>query len=112
MEEFKILLVDDDVVVRETYQEFLKKMGHIVITADSAEKALEQLKVLKFECVISDNQLPGMYGLKLLRRVKSFSPGSMRILITGYPKIKVLEEAINEGEIFRVGVQNKLDTIS
>ncbi len=101
MDEFKILLIDDDETVRETLTEFLKRTGYFVISAETAERALEQLNVLKFECVISDNKLPGISGLELLRRVKSLSPDSMRLLTTGYADVNILENAINEGEIFR-----------
>jgi serine/threonine-protein kinase len=51
--------------------------------------------------IISDQRMPGMAGVELLRRAKEIAPGSMRILLTGYADLAAIVGSINDGEIYR-----------
>ena len=80
-----ILVVDDELSMREFLSIFLeKKLGHSVITAGDAEKALALAQSEPVDLVISDIRMPGMSGLDLLAQLKSKRPDLAFILITAF----------------------------
>lgn len=68
----KILVVDDNESIRELVECFLETAGHTAVLACDAQEATELLNSgEKFDCIISDKDMPGMSGLDLLRRVRA-----------------------------------------
>jgi CheY-like chemotaxis protein len=96
-----ILLVDDDRDILDGYRRNLR--GEFLI--DVAESGQEALQLLDskgpYAVVISDMRMPGMDGIELLRRVKSASPDTVRVMLTGNAETGTAIDAINEGSIFR-----------
>ena len=96
-----ILLVDDDRNVLDGYRRTLR--GEFSVeTVQSGQEALAQLESKgPYAVVISDMKMPGMDGIELLRRVKSASPDTVRVMLTGHAETETAVDAINEGSIFR-----------
>src|SRR5882724_8431232 len=96
-EESKILLVDDDEAVLKGTKRVLEKAGHRVIGCSSGDDALELLASQTFEAMVSDIQMPGVTGLKLLRAVREFDLDLPVVLMTGAPGINSAAEAVEYG---------------
>jgi DNA-binding response OmpR family regulator len=97
MEKKKILVVDDEEIVRYSLVNILKGQGYDVDGAPSAEKALEFFHGKKYHLVLTDLVLEGMGGLELLENVKVVSPKTLVIVITGYGSIKTAVMALRLG---------------
>ena len=97
----KILLVDDEPNVLQGYKRSLRSQFDIV-TALGGEKALEIISSQgPFAIVVSDMQMPEMNGVQFLTQVKTLTPDTVRIMLTGNADQHTAMEAINEGNIFR-----------
>ena len=80
----KILVVDDDPVVGKSFNRVLTDKGYVVITAQNAQEALDQLKDGGFDAVFTDIRMPGMDGLDLAEQVKARQPWTPVVIVTGY----------------------------
>jgi diguanylate cyclase (GGDEF)-like protein len=94
--EASVLIVDDEVGVRDSMQEFIEMAGFKPAIASSAEEALELIRSNSIQVVITDIMLPGMGGLELTRLVKKEYDADV-IVMTGYSGDYSYEEAINMG---------------
>ncbi len=79
-----VLLVDDEEDIREVLGITLSDMGYDVQTAENGEKALEMFHRFGFPIVLTDIKMPGMDGIALLKRIKTESPYTEIIMITGH----------------------------
>jgi response regulator RpfG family c-di-GMP phosphodiesterase len=96
-----VLCVDDEPRIVEGLALHLRR-DYRVVTANSAQKALQALKENGAPAVIvSDMRMPGMDGATLLKHVRHLHPETTRILLTGDPGRDVAMAAVNEGQIFR-----------
>ena len=93
----KILVVDDEQIVRINLEKLLTKQGYEIVTTDSGERALELLKEQEFNLALVDLVLQGMDGLELLERIKRKSPETIVIILTGYGSMKSAIEALRKG---------------
>src|SRR5437773_9543178 len=84
----KILIVDDEPIIRESLGEFLTQEGYAVTVAGSAEDALALALDTPFDLVLCDVQLPGLDGIELLDRLLKISPETFVILITAYGTVE------------------------
>jgi serine/threonine-protein kinase len=96
----RILFVDDEERIL-TALKALFRSGYHVFTATSGSQALEFLRRFPIHVVVSDQRMPGMTGVDLLREVKDLSPGTVRMLLTGYSDLAAIVGSINEGEVYR-----------
>jgi len=92
----RILIVDDEVGVRDSMHEFIEMAGFESTMAASAEEALDVLKTDNIQVVITDIMLPGMGGLELTKQIKRDFNSDV-IVMTGYSGDYSYEEAINMG---------------
>lgn len=99
-----ILVVDDEEVVRLLFQETLEELGHKLIAAENADKALEAVKQLDLDLVFLDLKMPGMDGAELFRQIKAIKPSLPVTIITGYPDSDMMARALAQGPF---GVMNK-----
>lgn len=97
----KLMIVDDEDLVRSALVRSLRKEGHELITASSAQQALKILEQEKIDLIISDHLMPGMTGLEFLRLVKENYPEIVRIVLTGHADLNLVISSINEGEVYR-----------
>jgi len=80
----KILVVDDEVSMREFLTIFLTKEGHEVVSAADGEEALSLFQAEPCDLLLSDIKMPRMDGLELLRKVKEYRPNMAVVMITAY----------------------------
>jgi two-component system, probable response regulator PhcQ len=97
----RILLVDDEPHVTEALKRALHKEPYEVLSANSADDALEILARQPVDVVISDEMMPGILGSELLAMVYRKYPDSIRIILTGHANLDAALRAINEGHIYR-----------
>jgi len=93
----KVLIVDDEAVIRETTSQFLQKLGHEVLQAKDVPEAIRQIEKNVFDVVLSDVIMPGMTGVELLGKMQTLSPHTKTILFTGEPTLETAMEAVREG---------------
>jgi len=93
----KLLVVDDEAIVRESLRDWLSDVGHQVLTAENGPQALEIIKREKPGIVIADLVMPGMDGIELMKRAKEISPDIEVIIITAYGSIPTAITAMREG---------------
>jgi response regulator RpfG family c-di-GMP phosphodiesterase len=97
----KILLVDDEVRVVQALQRALRSEFNIE-TAGGPESGLQVLtRDGPFAVVVSDLRMPVMDGIQFLARVKTASPDTIRVMLTGQAELNAAIAAVNEGNIFR-----------
>ncbi len=96
----RVLFVDDEPRVLTTMR-MLFRSHYQVFTAEGGAQALELLKTQPVDVIVSDQRMPGMTGIELLRAARDLNPNAMRILLTGYSDLNAIIGSINEGEIFR-----------
>lgn len=80
----KVLVVDDDPVVRKSFDRVLTGKGYAVITAENGEEALSKLAQEKYDVVYTDIRMPGMSGLEVAEKIKARQPWTPVVIITGY----------------------------
>ena len=93
----KLLIVDDEPIIRESLSEFLAQEGFEVVVSGSAEDALVLAQKTRFDLVLCDVQLPGMDGIELLDRLLKISPETFVILITAYGTVESAVAAFQRG---------------
>src|SRR5215475_440730 len=93
----KILIVDDEVGIRESLSSILRDERYAVETVESAELALERLNAAEFEVVLLDVWLPGMDGMEALSRMQSLAQPPLVIIISGHANIETAVRATKLG---------------
>ncbi len=97
MQKHKILVVDDEEVVRESLAEWLTDAGHEIITAPDATRALEIMKNNEFDILIADLKMPKIDGIELMKRAKAIYPHLPVIIMTAYASVETAVMAMKEG---------------
>jgi DNA-binding NtrC family response regulator len=92
-----IMVVDDEMIIRESFLHWFEKYGHVVGVASSGAEALEKLETFPFEVLFVDIKMPGMDGIELLERVKADYPDTIVIIITAYGSIETAVKAMKMG---------------
>jgi len=91
------LLVDDDAKVLAATSTVLQKVGYRVVACSSGSEALAALANQSFDVMLTDIQMPGISGLKLLRAVREHDLDLPVLLITGDPELRTATEAVEYG---------------
>jgi len=89
----KVLVVDDDPVVGESFNRVLSGKGYAVITAENGQEALAKLESEQYDVVFTDLRMPGMTGLEVAERVKARQPWTPVVIVTGYGSQRSEERA-------------------
>ena len=93
----RILVVDDDEVVRWSYLRSLQSVSRNVEAASDGEEALQTMEQNPCDVVLLDLRMPGQDGLSVLRTIKQKWPESEVVIITGYPTVASAKEAVRLG---------------
>jgi DNA-binding NtrC family response regulator len=93
----RILVVDDDEVVRRSYLRSLEATSCQVAAASDGEEALQTMEQNPFDVVLLDMRMPGQDGLSVLRTIKQKWPESEVVIITGYPTVDSAKQAVQLG---------------
>ena len=107
----KILIVDDDEVMRKLLLEVLEKEGYCVQLAASGEAAAELIRAEKFPIVITDVRMLEIDGMAVLREVKKTNAKSVVIMMTGFGSMEGAVEAIKEGAFDYISKPFKLNEL-
>jgi len=93
----KILVVDDEKLIRWSLKENLEKENYEVFTAETGEKALELVNQELPDLILQDIKLPGINGLEILEHVKKLSEESLVIMMTAYGDVNTSVKAMKLG---------------
>lgn len=93
----RVLIVDDETIMRNFLAETLRRKGMEVFAAENGKTALKLFKEKSFDLVISDLNMPDMTGIDVLRKVKEKSPETVFIIITAFGSIENTVEAMKLG---------------
>jgi EAL domain-containing protein (putative c-di-GMP-specific phosphodiesterase class I) len=97
-----LLIVDDDPRMINLFETVLCHEGFRILAAESAEQALDLLATNDVSVVLSDQHMPGMTGVELLRRIKGLYPETVRIVMSGLMDLGTVTDAINQGAVYKV----------
>ena len=95
-----VLFVDDEERVTNALSHLFRDR-YEVETASGGAQALEKLRGRRFHALVSDQRMPEMPGVELLRQAKGIAPGTMRLLLTGYSDLAAIVGSVNDSEVFR-----------
>jgi two-component system, NtrC family, response regulator HydG len=93
----KILVVDDEIGIRQSLKKILEKEGFDVVTASNGDEAFKLIRGSDIDLLISDIRMAGMDGLELLKVCKSISPYTEVIMITGYASVDTAVDSMKQG---------------
>jgi CheY-like chemotaxis protein len=85
--EKKILVVDDELLIRKLFEEAFSSIGYTVRTAESGEDALKILDKESIHVIFLDLNMPGMNGMELCRRIRNLNPMAIIHAVTGYASL-------------------------
>jgi CheY-like chemotaxis protein len=91
----RILIVDDEPMVREVVVLYLRDGRHEVTEAEDAAQALEKFQSGTFDVVLTDRSMPGMSGDELAVRIKQIAPRCPVVLLTGYQEAAAGRSAVD-----------------
>ncbi|HUT94764.1 MAG TPA: HD domain-containing phosphohydrolase [Thermoguttaceae bacterium] len=97
----RILFVDDDQMLLETYQRQLRKFYRVEMALGAEEGLAAVAERGPFAVIVSDMRMPGMNGIQFLAKVREIAPDTVRMMLSGYADVESAIEAVNEGNIFR-----------
>lgn len=80
----RILLVDDNTMMRTVMRAALERAGHAVTQAADGERALQALAAGGFDLIVTDIQMPGMGGLDFVKTVRAKTPSAKILVISGF----------------------------
>ncbi len=89
-----ILVVDDELLIRDLLYDFFQQQGWNIAIAENGERALEILRSRKIDILLTDIKMPHMDGLALTTQVRSLYPNIPVVLMTGYPSVETAVEGI------------------
>ncbi|HEU4402450.1 MAG TPA: sigma-54 dependent transcriptional regulator [Candidatus Polarisedimenticolia bacterium] len=93
----RILVIDDEAIIRDVLQEILTREGHSLALVPDAEAGLEALDREPFDLVVLDLMLPGMGGLETLKEIKRRDPDQVVVMITAYGSVETAVQAMRTG---------------
>lgn len=96
-----VLLVDDEENVLNALARLFRREQFRLLTARCAEEALTALAEEPVQVILADHAMPGATGIDLLHQVKEKRPEVVRLLITGYPNMPLMANAINDSTVFK-----------
>jgi DNA-binding NtrC family response regulator len=97
MSEARVLVVDDEYLIRWTLQQNLEKEGYEVLVAETGEEALEKVKEEAPDLALLDIKLPGMDGYEVLEKALKIDEGIVPIMITAYDEVDKVVKAMKLG---------------
>jgi len=96
---YKLLIVDDETANTRLLERLFRE-DYFCLTASSGEEAMDLLDQHEVAVIITDQRMPQMTGIELLKRTAERRPHMVRILLTGYTDLEALVEAVNCGLVY------------
>jgi len=107
----RILVVDDEKVIRDMLADFLGMEGYVVRTAEDGTSALGELERGHYDLVISDLKMPRMGGIALLDEIGKTAPDALTVIMTGFGTVETAIDAMKRGAYDYVLKPFKLDEV-
>jgi signal transduction histidine kinase len=92
-----ILVVDDEIGMREGCRRALASHGFHVVVAEHGVEGLRKLREGQYDLILLDAMMPGMGGLELLERIHEYDPNVICVMITGYATVDLAAQAMKQG---------------
>jgi serine/threonine-protein kinase len=96
----RLLFVDDEQRVLNSMRIMFRRQFELFLASHGAE-ALDIVRDKDIDVIVADHRMPKMTGVEVLSKVRTMSPRTVRILLTGYADLDAVEGSINESEVFR-----------
>ncbi|MSU76757.1 MAG: response regulator [Gemmataceae bacterium] len=100
MKKYTLLVVDDEPDVGDSVHNLLRR-EFVVLRARNADDGLKLMRENEVHIIMTDQRMPKMTGIELLRSIHARHPQAIRILFTGYADLDSVISAINQGHIFK-----------
>lgn len=107
----RILVVDDEKVIRDMLADFLGMEGYIVRTAEDGASALSELDRGPYDLILSDLKMPKMGGIQLLDEITVRAPDALTVIMTGFGTVETAIDAMKRGAYDYVLKPFKLDEV-
>lgn len=101
MTKYTVLFVDDEPNILRALGRLFHGDHMNILTASSGDEAFEIIRNNKVQVLVTDNIMPGMQGVELVRKVRDISPDTLRIILSGHSDMEAVLNAVNESEVFR-----------
>jgi putative two-component system response regulator len=92
-----LLVVDDDPYVLESTSSLLKEFGYFVFTCHDASEAMEKIRQITVDAVLTDVKMPGVTGIDLLQHIHTYDQQIPVILMTAFAELDIAVDAIKRG---------------
>jgi DNA-binding NtrC family response regulator len=92
-----LLVVDDELIVRDSLDKWFREEGYDVSVAESAHEALAKMAAKRFDLALVDIKMPGTDGVELQRRMHEIDPDMLVIIMTGYASVETAVAALKNG---------------
>ena len=109
MKNNKILIVDDEHLIRWSLEQNLKKQGYEIITAGDGEEAMRLVREQQPDLVLQDIQLPGISGIEVLEKIKEYDDDIIVIMLTAHSGLETAVNAMRLGAYDYVSKPFNLD---
>jgi len=96
-DKLRIMVVDDEAVVRQSLFQWFTEDGYEVEAASDAAEALRLLQLGRYDLALVDIKMPGMDGMELQRRLREIDPDLTVIIITAYASVETAVQALKQG---------------
>jgi DNA-binding NtrC family response regulator len=111
MKNNKILIVDDEHLIRWSLEQNLKKHGYEVITAGDGEEAMRLVREQQPDLVLQDIQLPGISGIEVLEKIKEYDDDIIVIMLTAHSGLETAVNAMRLGAFDYVSKPFNMDEL-
>jgi DNA-binding NtrC family response regulator len=88
----KILVIDDEKLIRWSLKEILAQEGYDVDTVDTADEAINLAKDIPYRLIIADLEIQGDNGIEMLKKIKKFRPEVITIILSARPELQIKPE--------------------
>jgi two-component system nitrogen regulation response regulator NtrX len=88
----KILVIDDEKLIRWSLKEILTQEGYDVDTIDTADEAINLAKNIPYRLIIADLEIQDENGIEMLKKIKEFRPDIVTIILSAHPKQRIQPE--------------------
>ena len=111
MSKLKIMVLDDEPIVCKRLKPALEKQGYEVDTFTQSSDAMEKIKDVNYDIIITDLKMKGVDGMQLLTEAKQRSPKTEVIVITGFATMETAKESFHKGVFDFIAKPFKLSEI-
>jgi len=94
-----ILVIDDDKSILRTLTRILQKAGYDIDTAETGKEAMEKFEKCQYNLALVDVRLPDMDGTDLLINMKEKLQSTIKIMITGFPRLKLASKPLTAAQM-------------